>query len=92
MRAKLTPIFVSHDLGAGFLSDVPSAEQRRLRLDAHQHIAAAVIAARCLQPSAHGSPRSDQTAGHQALTGKAQASGVVETPLPPLLRAMGESW
>jgi hypothetical protein len=25
MRAKLTPIFVSHDLGAGFLPDVPSA-------------------------------------------------------------------
>jgi hypothetical protein len=46
MRAKLTPIFVSHDLGAGFLPDVPSAEQRRLRPDAHQHIAAAVIALR----------------------------------------------
>ena len=48
MRTKLTPIFVSHEVGAGFLPDVPRAQQLRLRPDAHRHIADAVLALRAV--------------------------------------------
>jgi hypothetical protein len=46
MRLTLAPIFVSHDMGAGFLPDMPQAEQLRRRPTAHQHIADAVVALR----------------------------------------------
>lgn len=46
MRLTLAPIFASHDMGAGFLPDMPRAEQLRRRATAHQHIADAVVALR----------------------------------------------
>ena len=46
MRLTLAPIFVSHEMGAGFLPDMPRAEQLRRRPTAHQHIADAVVALR----------------------------------------------
>ena len=46
MRLTLAPIFVSHDMGAGFLPDIPRAEQLHRRATAHQHIADAVVALR----------------------------------------------
>lgn len=46
LRLTLAPIFVSHDMGAGFLPDMPKAEQLRRRATAHQHIAEAVVALR----------------------------------------------
>jgi yecA family protein len=46
MRLTLAPIFVSHDMGAGFLPDIPQAEQLRRRAAAHLHIADAVVALR----------------------------------------------
>ena len=46
LRLTLAPIFVSHDMGAGFLPDMPRAEQLRRRSTAHQHIAEAVVALR----------------------------------------------
>ena len=46
MRKTLAPIFVSHELGAGFLPDIAQSEQQRLRASAHHHIADAVVALR----------------------------------------------
>lgn len=46
LRLTLAPIFVSHDMGAGFLPDIPKAEQLRRRETAHEHIAKAVVALR----------------------------------------------
>ena len=46
MRLTLAPIFVSHDMGAPFLPDVPKAEQLRRRATDHEHIAQAVVALR----------------------------------------------
>ena len=46
MRLTLAPIFVSHEMGARFLPDMPQAEQLRRRPTAHQHIADAVVALR----------------------------------------------
>jgi len=46
LRLTLAPIFVSHDMGVGFLPDMPKAEQLRRRDTAHQHIAGAVVALR----------------------------------------------
>jgi yecA family protein len=46
MRLTLAPIFLSHDMGTGFLPDMPKAEQLRRRTTAHQHIADAVVALR----------------------------------------------
>jgi yecA family protein len=46
MRLTLAPIFVSHDMGTGFLPDMPKAEQLRRRATARQHIANAVVALR----------------------------------------------
>lgn len=45
-RRVLAPIFVSHDLAAGFLPDVSPKDQRRLRKHAHRHIADAVVTLR----------------------------------------------
>lgn len=53
MRLTLTPIFVSHDMGAGFLPDMPRAEQLHRRSTAHQHIAEAVVALRQACNSKH---------------------------------------
>jgi yecA family protein len=44
IRRTLAPIFVSHDMGAGFLPDMPRAEQLRRRATAHLHIADTVVA------------------------------------------------
>jgi yecA family protein len=46
MRKTLAPIFVCHELGAGFLPDIAKSEQHRLRASAHHHIADAVVALR----------------------------------------------
>ena len=46
LRLTLVPIFVCHDMGAGFLPDIPKAEQLRRRPTAHQQIAEAVVALR----------------------------------------------
>jgi yecA family protein len=46
MRKTLAPIFVCHELGAGFLPDIARSEQDRLRASAHHHIADAVAALR----------------------------------------------
>jgi hypothetical protein len=46
MRLTLAPIFVSHDMGAPFLPEVPKAEQLRRRVTDHEHIAQAVVAQR----------------------------------------------
>ena len=46
MRKTLAPIFVCHELGAGFLPDIAQSEQDRLRASAHHHIADAVVALR----------------------------------------------
>ena len=46
LRLTLSPIFVGHDMGAGFLPDIPRAEQIRRRGTAHLHIADAVVALR----------------------------------------------
>ena len=46
MRFTLAPIFVAHDMGAGFLPNMPLAEQLRRRATAHLHIADAVVALR----------------------------------------------
>lgn len=56
MRTKLMPIFVSHEVGAGFLPDVPRAEQPHLRPDAHRQIADAVVAL-CAASHARGNLR-----------------------------------
>ena len=53
MRLTLAPIFVSHDMGAGFLPDMPRAEQLRRRPAAHQHIADAVVVLRQACNSRH---------------------------------------
>ncbi|MEI7876123.1 MAG: UPF0149 family protein [Alphaproteobacteria bacterium] len=42
-RLTLAPIFVAHDIGAGFLPDMPRAEQLRRRVTAHLHIADAAV-------------------------------------------------
>jgi hypothetical protein len=46
LRPTLAPIFVCHDMGAGFLPDIPKAEQLRRRPTAYQQIAEAVVALR----------------------------------------------
>jgi hypothetical protein len=46
MRKTLAPIFVCHELGAGFLPDIAQSEQDRLRASAHHRIADAVVALR----------------------------------------------
>ena len=46
LRLTLAPIFVAHDIGAGFLPDMPRAEQLRRRVTAHLHIADAVVGLR----------------------------------------------
>jgi len=46
MRLTLAPIFASHDMGAGFLPDMPRAEQLRRRATAHLHIADTVVTLR----------------------------------------------
>lgn len=46
MRKTLAPIFVCHELGAGFLPDIAHLQQHRLRVSAHHHIAEAVVALR----------------------------------------------
>jgi yecA family protein len=53
LRLTLAPIFVSHDMGAGFLPDIPKAEQLRRRPTAHQQIAEAVVALRQACNSKH---------------------------------------
>ena len=53
MRLTLAPIFVAHDMGAGFLPDIPQAEQLRRRPTAHLHIADAVVALRRACSSTH---------------------------------------
>jgi len=45
-RKILAPIFVSHEIGAIFLPDVPQAEREHLRARAHHHIPDAVVALR----------------------------------------------
>jgi len=46
LRLTLVPIFVCPDMGAGFLPDMPKAEQLRRRRTAHQQIADSVVALR----------------------------------------------
>jgi yecA family protein len=53
LRLTLAPIFVWLDMGAGFLPDIPKAEQLRRRPTAHQQIAEAVIALRQACNSQH---------------------------------------
>ena len=43
LRLTLAPIFVAHDIGAGFLPDMPRAEQLRRRVTAHIHVADAMV-------------------------------------------------
>jgi yecA family protein len=45
-RKVLAPIFASHELGVGFLPDIPKAEIDQLRAVAHYHVADAVVALR----------------------------------------------
>jgi yecA family protein len=45
-RKALAPIFASHELGVGFLLDIPKAEIDKLRAVAHYYVTDAVVALR----------------------------------------------